>query len=197
MNRVFFLICSCAFFISACNRSNQQYDKAYFDFDSLINVQVAGLLKVQSTITKRSMINGKEDDSSFVLDSLKLANELDVFRQLDLINRPLYRNTYQIEDGVKDTKSNLFIRSYTAKSPSPVPFVKFYYRSSPRELKKIESVFYEENSLYDTRRNLLLEFDDSTGSLLLSGYQLSGTQKMILNDTVNFSVNVSFSSGKQ
>ena len=119
-----------------------------------------------------------------------------MFRQLDLINKPLFRNTYQIEEGEKDTKSNLLIRSYRAKTPSPVLFVKFYYRSSPRELKKIESVFQEENSLYDTRRNLLLEFDDSSGSLLLSGYQLSGTQKMILNDTVNFSVNVSFSSAK-
>jgi hypothetical protein len=197
MSRIFFLICSCAFILSACNRANQKYDKAYFDFDSLINVQVAALLKAQATISKKSMINGKEDDSSFVLDSLKLANELDAFRQLDVINKPLYRNIYQIEDGQKDYKSNLLIRSYTAKSPSPVHFVKFYYRSSPRELKKIESVFHEENSLYDTRRNLLLEFDDSTGSLLLSGYQLSGTQKMILNDTVNFSVNVSFSSGKQ
>jgi hypothetical protein len=50
--------------------------------------------------------------------------------------------------------------------------------------------------LYDTRRNLLLEFEDSSGSLLLKGYQLSGTQKMILNDTVSFSVHVSFSPGK-
>jgi hypothetical protein len=90
----------------------------------------------------------------------------------------------------------LISRTYRAKSPSPVPFVKFYYRSSPYELKKIESVFHEENALYDTRRNLLLEFDDISGTLLLSGYQLSGTQKMILNDTVNFSVNVSFSPGK-
>lgn len=196
MIRIFCLISSCAFLLSACNRANQKYDKVYFDFDSLINVQVAELLKAQSTISKTSVINAKEDDSSFVPDSLKLANELDVFRQLDLINKPLYRNAYEIKDGEKDTKSNLLIRSYTAKTPSPVPFVKFYYQSSPREVKKIESVFHEENTLYNTRRNLLLEFDDSSGSLLLTGYQLSGTQKMILNDTVNFSVNVSFSSGK-
>jgi hypothetical protein len=196
MSRFFFLICSCSFLLSACNRTSLQYDKAYFDFDSLINVQISSLQKAQPTISKKSVINGKEDDSSFTTDSLKLSNELDVFRQLDLINKPLYRNAYEIKDGEKDTKSNLLIRSYTAKSPSPVPIVKFYYRSSPRELKKIESVFHEENALYDTRRNLVLEFDDSSGSLLLSGYQLSGTQKMILNDTVNFSVKVSFSSAK-
>ncbi len=196
MSRIFLLICSFAFILSACNRANQKYDKAYFDFDSLINMQVAELVKIQSTIRKKSIINGKEDDSSFVPDSLKLANELDVFRQVDIINKPLYRNAYEIKDGEKDTKSNLLIRSYTAKVPSPVPFVRFYYQPSSREIKKIESVFHEENTLYDTRRNLLLEFDDSSGSLLLKAYQLSGTQKMILNDTVNFSVNVSFSSGK-
>lgn len=196
MSRIFLLICSFAFILSACNRANQKYDKAYFDFDSLINMQVAELVKIQSTIRKKSIINGKEDDSSFVPDSLKLANELDVFRQVDIINKPLYRNAYEIKDGEKDTKSNLLIRSYTAKVPSPVPFVRFYYQPSSHEIKKIESVFHEENTLYDTRRNLLLEFDDSSGSLLLKAYQLSGTQKMILNDTVNFSVNVSFSSGK-
>jgi len=196
MSRIVLVICSCAFIFSSCNRANLKYDKAYFDFDSLIDVQVTALLKAQTTINKKSMISGKEDDSSFVPDSLKLANELDVFRQLDLINKPLYRNSYEIRDGEKDTKSNLLIRSYTSKTPSPVSFVKFYYRSSSHELKKIESVFHEENALYDTKRNLLLEFDDSNGSLLLSGYTLSGTQKMILNDTVNFAVNVSFSPGK-
>lgn len=196
MSRTFLIICSCTFLISACNRANQKYEKTYFDFDSLINVQVVELLKVQSTITKKSVINGKGDDSSFVPDSLKLANELDVFRQLDIINKPLYKNAYEISDGEKDIKSNLLIRSYTSTTSSPVSFVRFYYKSSPRELKKIESFFHEENALYDTQRNLMLTFDDSSGSLLLSGYSLSGTQKMILNDTVNFSVSVSFSSGK-
>lgn len=196
MSRIFLLFFSVAFVLSGCDRANQKYDKAYFDFDSLINVQVAGLLRAQSSISKKSMINGKQDESSFVPDSLKLAYELDVFRQLDIINKPLYRSAYEVKDGEKDTKSNLLIRSYTAKTPSPVHVVRFYYHSSTKDIRKIESVFQEENTLYDTRRNLFMEFEDSTGSSLLKGYQLSGTQKMILSDTVNFSVNVSFSSGK-
>ena len=195
MTRIVLVICFCVFLFS-CNRANQKYDKAYFDFDSLIEAQVTALLKAQTTISKKSLITGKEDSSTFVPDSLALANELDVFRQLDLINKPLYRSGYEISDGEKDTKSNLLIRSYTSKTPSPVPYVKFYYQSSSNELKKIESVFREENALYDTKRNLLLEFDNNTGVLLLSGYSLSGTQKMILNDTVNFAVTVSFSAGK-
>lgn len=196
MRRVLFLITGCAFLLTACNRVNQQYDKAYFDFDSLINVQVAELIKSKVTLSKISVINGKRDSSSFVPDSLKLANELDVFRQLDMINKPLYRTSYDVKEGEKDTKSNLLIRSYIAKSPSPVPYVKFYYQSLSHDVKKMESFFREENALYNTSRNLTLLFDDSSGSPLLSGYQLSGSQKMILSDTVNFSVIVSFSPGK-
>lgn len=196
MRGVFFLIAGCVFILASCNRVNQQYDKAYFDFDSLINVQVKELIKSNVTLRKISVINGKSDSSSFVPDSLKLANELDVFRQLDVINKPLYRNSYDVKDGEKDTRSNLLIRSYTAKAVSPVPYVKFYYQSSSHDLKRMESLFHEENALYNTSRTLTLLFDDSSGSSLLSGYQLSGSQKMILSDTVNFSVEVSFTPGK-
>jgi len=183
-------------FLFSCNRTNLKYDKPYTDFDSLINIQVQGLLNAKITINKKSVINGKRDSTSFVPDSLKLANELDIFRQIDLINKPLYLKAYEIKEGEKDTKSNLLIRSYTTKLPSPVPVIKFYFTPSGRVLKKIETVFHEENTLYSTKRNLVLEFDDSNGSRLLSGYHVSGVQKMILSDTVNFSVDVSFSSGK-
>jgi len=196
MSRVLLLFWGGAILLSSCNRANLKYDKTYLDFDSLIHVQVQDLLRGQVTITKISVINGKRDTSSFVPDSLKLANELDVFRQIDLINKPLYAKSYEISEGEKDTKSNLIIRSYTAKTPSPVPFVKFYFTPSNHELKKIETIFREENSLYDTRRNLIMEFDDSSGSLLFSGYHISGTQKMILSEPVNFSVDVSFSAAK-
>lgn len=185
----------CSFLFTSCNRMNQHYDKAYFDFDSLINVQVTGLIKSKVSLRKIAVINGKSDSSYFIPDSLKLANELDVFRQLDLINKPLYRNSYEVKDGEKDTKSNLLIRSYVAIAPSSVPFVKFFYQASTQEIKKVESVFQEENALYNTKRNLTLLFDDNSGSPLLSGYQLSGSQKMILSDTVSFSVKVAFSPG--
>lgn len=196
MKGIIYLIAGCAFLLTACNRVNQQYDKAYVDFDSLINVQVAALIKSKVTVNKISVINGKRDSSSFLPDSLKLANELDVFRQLDLINKPLYRNSYNVKMDEKDTKSNLLIRSYIAKSPSPVPYVKFYHQASSNHIKKLESFFREENALYNTSRNLTLLFDDSSGFSFLSGYQLKGSQKMILSDTVNFSVEVSFSPSK-
>lgn len=178
----------------SCNKTNLKYDKPYFDFDSLINTQVASLVKVKASLSKTVLLDGKRDQSTMKSDSAIIAHELDVFRQLDLINKPLYRNAYEISDGEKDSRSNLIVRTYKSKNPSPVPFVNFYYQNDFLHIKKIESYYVENNSLYSTKRKLQLEFDDASGTLLLSRYELTGTQKMILSDSVKFLIEGSFNS---
>lgn len=178
--------------LAACNKQNETYDKVYFDFDSLINVQVNVLANAKSTLTKSVSLDGKIDQSSHATDSTLVAQELDVFRQLDLINKPLYRNTYEITDGEKDTQSNLSVRRYKAKTPAPIAFVTFYYHKDFKQIKKIESVYQETNSLYASKRQLQLEFDDSSGTMLLSKYKMTGSQKMILSDSVKFTIEASF-----
>lgn len=171
-----------------CNQANQKYDKPYFDFDSLIAVQERALVDRHTTLNKKVMLDGEGDSSTQQLDSVIIAHELDVFRQLDIINKPLYSKTYKITDGEKDKQSNLFKRQYIALVPSPVPFITFYYQGTPDQLRKIESFYQESNTLYSTQRKLTLEFEGSTGGLLLSRYKLAGGQKMILTDTVQFSI---------
>lgn len=187
---LFFLIIVIA--CVSCNQSNLKYDKPYFDFDSLINMQIASLVKVNASLSKTVSLDGKCDQSTMKTDSAILAHELDVFRQLDVINKPLYRDAYAISDGEKDSRSNLLIRRYKSKNASPVPFVNFYYQNDFYHLKKIESYYVENNTLYLTKRTLQLEFDDTSGTLLLNRYELTGTQKMILSDSVKFSIAGSF-----
>lgn len=187
---LFFLIAVIA--CVSCNQTNLKYDKPYFDFDSLINTQIASLVKVNASLSKTVSLDGKSDQSTMKTDSAILAHELDVFRQLDVINKPLYRDAYELSDGEKDSRSNLLVRRYKSKNPSPVPFVNFYYHNDFQHLKKIESYYFENNTLYLTKRNLQLEFDDTSGTLLLSRYELTGTQKMILSDSVKFSIAGSF-----
>lgn len=187
---LFFLIAVIA--CVSCNQTNLKYDKPYFDFDSLINTQIASLVKANASLSKTVSLDGKSDQSTMKTDSAILAHELDVFRQLDVINKPLYRDAYEISDGEKDSRSNLLVRKYKSKNPSPVPFVNFYYQNDFHHLKKIESYYVENNTLYLTKRNLQLEFDDTSGTLLLTRYELTGTQKMILSDSVKFSIAGSF-----
>lgn len=186
--RTLFCLIILALLVSGCIKKDLQRDSEYFNFDSLINSQVDALVKAKSTLTKSVLLNGKADQSMVAMDSASLAQELDVFRQLDLINKPLYKNAYEISDGEKDSQSNLTIRRYRVKEIAPVSFVTFYYQNNFNKIKKIESVFREANPLYATERQMVLEFDDTSGNLLLSKYRLQGGQKMILSDSVLFDI---------
>lgn len=173
----------------SCKQSEVVYDKPYFDFDSLINRQQQALLTANATLTKTVTLDGSTEEITFAIDSVVLIKELDVFKQLDIINKPGFKGKYKISDGEKDSRSNLTIRRYEAlETNTPVPFVLFYYQNEFNRLYKIESAYRENNTLYGTKRNLLLEFDDASGSPLLVNYRLTGVQKMILSDTIGFSI---------
>ena len=185
--RVIGLLLCIGLFASGCQKQVVK-DKRYVDLDSLINVQVAHLNQLKATLKKAVIIDGKMDSSSNVLDSAAWSHELDVFRQLDLINRPIYRDAYDVKDGVKDSKSNLLIRSYESSSTATVPYIRLYYQDSPSRLKKIEALYQETNSLYVSQRILKMYFDDGTGMPYLTGYSIEGHQKMMLNDSVKYTI---------
>lgn len=187
-----------AFLISilllSCRPSDlKEYDKPYFDFDSLVNSQIKFVSSKKAAISKISQLDNKQDTSRFALDSARLAHEWDVFQQLDVINKPMYRGHYEITEG-QDTKSNLRVRSYVAKVKSyntikfPIPFVRFYFHENFKKLIRIESKYIEQNALYFTSRNLVLEFDEHSGIPLIQHYLIKGSQKMILSDSVKFSI---------
>src|SRR5438132_834959 len=95
--------------VSACNQTEVKYKKSYFDFDSLINRQVMALAKTKWK--KMSVLNKKQDSVSIQPDSLQWSNELDVYRQLDAINKPVLKGNYSVEKK-KDIHSNLTVRSF-------------------------------------------------------------------------------------
>lgn len=171
----------------------KEYDKPYFDFDSLVAAQIKIVSSQKDSIYKISELDTKKDSSRFALDSTRLAHEWDVFLQLDAMNKPMYKGHYEITEST-DTKSNLRVRSYVAKPQSynkikfSIPFVRFYFHEDFKKLKRIESQYVEQNALYFTTRNLLLTFDDQSGELYIKNYLIKGSQKMILNDTVKFSI---------
>ncbi|MBN8576439.1 MAG: hypothetical protein KF775_06620 [Cyclobacteriaceae bacterium] len=180
------LLCIC---LVSCKQSKQVYVKAYFDFDSLVATQQARLLSVRATVIKKTTLNNQAEEATFIPDSLTWTKEFEVFRQLDVINKPGFKDTYKITDNEKDSRSNLLIRRYESTlANAPVPRVTFYYQDEFSRLHKLEASFREENTLFKTERKLMLEFDDAAGSHLLSQYRLTGVQKMVLGDSLRYSV---------
>jgi hypothetical protein len=181
-----------AFVFASCTRPEQKYQKLYFNFDSLITQQLEILENQKVLIQKTASISGNQSSGSTPSDSVSLAKELDIFRQLDAINKPLFKNQYEITEA-PDTKSNLTVRTYRAKIKSSVPEVRFYYLNDFSKLKKIESVYLEENTLYYTLRQGVLEFSPEGGvGILLTKVSVKGVQKMILSDSVPFYIQSEF-----
>ena len=169
----------------SCQRNSQQADSY---FDSLVVAQVVQLSKVKASLVKKATLDGKEDQSTFTPDSTTWENELDIFRQLSVFERPAYRQAYRIEDGMKDGMSNLIIRRYQATLRIPVPELRFYYFNQFRNLKKIEATYRQQNLLYATTRHLSMEFEEVQGKVVLIAYRIEGAQKMFLGDSVKFSI---------
>lgn len=173
--------------LSACSPSPSTTAKTYFNFDSLIQRQV-GLVGSKDSLEKESEMGATKDRVVLSLDSVLLKSELDIFKQIDMINRPTYLGMYERFDGLSDSKSNLKVRLLQAKIKSPISFVRFYYQDEFYKLRKIEAVFRESNSLYSTQRNMTLDFDLINGRSLLAHYSIVGGEKMIMSDSVSFNL---------
>jgi len=184
--KVFFSV-ACVVLLFSCDRQNLKYDKPYFNFDSLVNNQVQQIASAKARVIKKTFLNGKNDSTILLPDTTHWKHELDAFQQLDVINKPLFKGNYQAINQ-EDDHSNLLVRSFTTKMKSPVPEVKFFYQDGYMKLKRIESVFNESNVLYSTSRKLTLEFEEQQGMAMISKYRVQGFQKMILSDSVKFSI---------
>lgn len=174
------------FFTVACSQ-DQKSTHIYFDFEGLIDDQINQLSQRCRVLDKMADMDGVKSDSTFLPSTKGWTTELEIFRELELINKPTYKDAYAITDPVEDTKSNLLIRQYTAAS-APVSFVKFYYQDQFSRLRKIKATMSQRNYLFSTQRQLVMEFDEEDGKPLLIRYSVNGFQKMILSDTVRFSV---------
>ena len=174
--------------LSSCD-TKEIGESLYYPMDSLVNAQVEYLAQSKALLSKKAEIDGVEETSSFTpKDSTAWANELDIFAELNVINSRGNAKSYVIENGVKDINSNLSIRSYTGKGTLPVVYLKVFYLETPSRIRRIESLYQEENSLLKGSRLLILEFEEINKKIVLTSYSIEGSQKMFLGESVKFSI---------
>lgn len=170
--------------IGGCSGKRSVSQRSFFNIDSLVTFQVEQL-KGKYELNKFVEIDGKNEQSRFVPDSLQWANELDIFRQIDQINKAAFRDAYVVND-VRDINSNLTVREITAQGDAPVSSVRFFYLRDPSDIRKIEATLREENTLYVNTRRLVIEFEPANSINLVRRYRIEGLQKMVMNDSVRF-----------
>jgi hypothetical protein len=175
------------FFISCSQQKEKQV--IYYPIDSLLKAQVNYLTDAKAKLSKDVEINGlKESKSLAPADTTAWQHELDIFFALNTLNKPINLGSYTIVNAQPDSTSNLLIQSFSTTEELPVKYFNVYYLDSPSNIKKIEALYSEANSLLKESRLLTLEFKEVYNKNILNSYSIQGGQKMFLGDSVQFSV---------
>ena len=146
------------------------------------------LTQNQATLHKHAVFNGMNDDTVFRADSTIWQNELEIFRQLQAINKPVNRDNYLVDDGLYDPASNLTVKAFSTSANLPVKYVRVFYQDSLSKPRKIEALYDNKNTLYASSRLLTLEFGRFKNKLVLTSYAIEGGQQMKLGDSVMFKI---------
>ena len=161
-----------------------------YNIDRVIRAQIPHLVKHGAEIRKKVVLNGREKVTSIkARDSLAWNEELAIFLELNVINKPIYSGQYKVDD-VADKESNLRVTSYIATEDLPVKFLRIFYYKSTMRMRKIEAQYNESNTLYASSRFLTMEFEDFSNTTLLTTYSVDGGQKMFLDDSVHYTIDV-------
>lgn len=155
--------------------------------DRLLSEQAEQLARQPVRLHKSASVSLHESDTTYTLSASEWKTELEVFETLGLVNQTLYRDTYRITDPVDDPRSNLLIRQYL-HDEAPLRSLQVFYQQTRDHVRRMEGTVLEVTPLYTTRRELMLKFEDANGRPLLTGYSVTGFQKLALRDTVWFMI---------
>ncbi len=162
----------------------------YFDIKSLL-VEQAELLEVDKVeLQKFAVVNSDTSTSTFIPDSLGWADEFQIIMDAD-INKPALRGQYSVSE-IDDENSNLKIQVYKAnKNELPIQSLKIYYLDNIEKLKRIEILQMESNSIFESTKNIILNIDEIKSQNRITDYTITGFQKMLLQDQVDFNITCS------
>ena len=175
-------------FCVACNIENNTPGKinTYYRIDSVLDRQEEQLIKQNPKLAKVAKVDEKMDTVTISLDKDGWGNELEIFQDLS-INKPALRDSY-IKDTV-ESDSGRWVQYDIKEGLSDEVEIEMMHLFFDNDaiLKKVKTVYKENGTLYDARRQMELDFEGKP--LKLTGYTVNGYQKMILKDTTFYFVN--------
>jgi hypothetical protein len=183
--------------VASCEEKTKR-QTIYYPVDSLVTAQIRFLAAGEAQVHKTTAL-GAEDNATLLTlkDTTQWIKELGVFRELDIINKPVNKNMYEVQDGLKDSRSNLTIKTYTARDGDvPVKYLRLYYQGSPDKLRRLEARFDVTNLLYKSSRRLSLDFQDVYNKTMLTSYSIDGGQKIFMGDSVRYAVHATITLNK-
>lgn len=163
---------------------------SYFDVQGLLQENEDRLREMNVVLHKKATFSGAVEEETISLDSAALAEELDIFREVD-INKPVLSDRYLTETEVKKGQQ---VTTYLAddKEELNINYLKVYKDLESDQVERIEALFSSRNILYNSTRLLSLQYGPVNGQQLPVYYQVEGSQKMIFNDKEDYIIKAEF-----
>ena len=180
---------------AACRPEGSEVDAVsstgeYFDVQGLINRNAAQLMEMNVLLYKKATFAGNVEQTTIKLDSVALADELDVFREVD-INKPVLSGRYLTEKEIVDGQEVIIYRA-DDKEELNVNYLRIFKDSESGEVERIEALFSSRNVLYNSTRLLSMQYGEVNGMNLPVYYTVEGSQKMIFNEKENYMIKADF-----
>jgi hypothetical protein len=151
----------------------------YFDVKGLLNAQVQQLAARHAAVTKRVSLRGSAAETATV-PSVKWADELQIFFQAD-INKAALRGAYRVDSTLAD--GGVSQRRYTLRPGYKNAAVEqLLVQSVGGQPVEIRANITQNNPLFAATKQLRLRLQNGK----LAEYGVSGTQKLILFDTLRY-----------
>ncbi len=166
------------FSVIGCEQYTEVKSTPYFKLDSLLTAQVDQLSQRNVTLKKKAMVNGEVEEETLEADSSLWAEELAIFRELDL-NKPGTLNAYEV------SKSNSRIVYNLKPEEKQSGVISMEIELEGGVPAKLEAEFVEDNNLYTSNRKYLLTFSNQAA---LKSYKITGRQKVAFGDWVDYEV---------
>lgn len=172
--------------LMACGQERTQ--NTLFDIDSLVATQAMALTSMKAVLHKEAFVGtGKDDTVYSPPDDAAWIAELEMFRKLNAVNKPVSKSSYIIDDSLFDVSSNLTVKAISAVDDElPVKYIRIFYDDDLNSPRKIEALYDDRNEMYASGKILKMEFQKVNDKNILTGYAIQGGQKMILGDSVTY-----------
>ena len=163
--------------------------RTLFSLDSLVQSQEKYLKSMDVTVLRKSGINSDSDVVTFRPDTSFWKNEMSIFSAAD-IGKPSLYNRYRMET---TDSSGLLYTNYEAIDPAiNGTTLMSVGRDGSGRIVRIHVIQQEKNFIFKRRRNMNLDFSQAPLSRynILSGYRVTGFQKMLLRKRTDYRVTV-------
>ena len=152
----------------------------YFDVKGLVTQQVAQLAQRKAAVTKHVSLRGGTLETVRV-PAVKWADELQIFFQAD-INKAALRGAYAVDSVM--LPDGLLRRTYTRLPGQPnAPVARLMVMQQGAVVQEIAATIVQSNALFSTSKQLRFQLQNGQ----LRNYEVMGTQKLVLFDTLRYS----------